>query len=338
MFGLLRGRYSSPIFAIKLGETAIRNCFRDQLSAIRKEGIEYMGDHPCVFTEIGIPYDMDNKHAYKTGDFSNQISALDANHFALEDSSANGYALWVYMVTVGEWGCDSYDLFTDMLQNNHQWGDLWNGEDLSIYSLDDALLSNSSIVRNGDQKLVNRSTVSIDKHSPAFSQSLSSDQTLVSPETLKKTLSTPTISSQRSQSAVDLSNAPGFRAAEAYVRPSPIATIGNVVSYGSDLQNVTFVLTLDCTSAATDAVPTEIFLPEYHFPRDKSEVTVSGGKWMISMDDTDGVIVQKLRWWHGEGSQDLTVKGVVRRSGVLLGKEEEEGYLQQCQQNKCTLM
>lgn len=338
MFGLLRGRYSSPLFAIKLGETAIRNCFRDQLSAIRKEGIEYMGNHPCVFTEIGIPYDMDNKNAYKTGDFSNQISAMDANHFALEGSSANGYALWVYMATVGERSCNPQDLFTDSLQNNHQWGDLWNGEDLSIYSLDDALLSNSSIVSNWDQKLVNSSTVSIDKSSPAFSQSLSSDQTLVSPETLKKTLSTPSISSQRSQSAINLSNKPGFRAAEAYVRPSPIATIGNVVSYGFDLQNVTFVLTLDCTSAATDAVSTEVFLPEYHFPRDRSEVTVSGGKWMISMDDTDSIMVQKLRWWHGEGTQNLTVKGVVRRSGVLLGKEEEEGYLQQCQQNKCTLM
>ena len=100
MFGILRGRYLSPAFAIKVGETAIRNCFRDQLSAIRKEGMDYMGEHPCVFTEIGIPYDMDEKYAYKTGDFSSQSSAMDANHFALEGCGANGYALWVYMATV----------------------------------------------------------------------------------------------------------------------------------------------------------------------------------------------------------------------------------------------
>ena len=100
VFGILRGKYLSPAFAIKVGETAIRNCFRDQLSAIRKEGMDYMGEHPCVFTEIGIPYDMDDKYAYKTGDFSSQSSAMDANHFALEGCGANGYSLWVYMATV----------------------------------------------------------------------------------------------------------------------------------------------------------------------------------------------------------------------------------------------
>lgn len=100
MFGLLRGKYYSPAFAIKVGEGAIRNCFRDQLSAIRKEGQDYMGVHPCVFTEIGIPYDMDDKHAYKTGDYTSQALAMDANHFALEGCGANGFTLWVYMTGV----------------------------------------------------------------------------------------------------------------------------------------------------------------------------------------------------------------------------------------------
>ena len=90
----------SPAFAIKVGETAIRNCFRDQLSAIRKEGMEYMGNRPCIFTEIGIPYDMDDKYAYKTGDYSSQSAAIDANHFALEGSGVNGFTWWVYMTTV----------------------------------------------------------------------------------------------------------------------------------------------------------------------------------------------------------------------------------------------
>lgn len=59
-----------------------------------------MGNHPCVFTEIGIPYDMDDKYAYKSGDYSSQSAAMDANHFALEGCGANGYALWVYTVMV----------------------------------------------------------------------------------------------------------------------------------------------------------------------------------------------------------------------------------------------
>lgn len=90
----------SPAFAVKIGETAIRNCFKDQLSAIRQEGLDYMGNHPCVLTEFGIPYDMDDKYAYKTGDYSSQSGAMDANHFAVENSSMAGYTLWLYMCEV----------------------------------------------------------------------------------------------------------------------------------------------------------------------------------------------------------------------------------------------
>ena len=100
VFGLLRGKYLSPAFAVKIGETAIRNCFRDQLTAIRKEGVENMGNHPCIFTEIGIPYDMDDQNAYRTGDYSSQSAAIDANHFALEGSGASGYTWWVYVANV----------------------------------------------------------------------------------------------------------------------------------------------------------------------------------------------------------------------------------------------
>lgn len=40
---MLRGRYLSPVFAIKIGETAIRNCFKGQLCAMRDEGIQNIG-------------------------------------------------------------------------------------------------------------------------------------------------------------------------------------------------------------------------------------------------------------------------------------------------------
>ena len=100
MLGIIRGRYLTPAFAIKIGETAIRNCIRDQLAAMRQEGLDYMGDHPCVFTEIGIPFDMDDKYAYKTGDYSSQLHAMDANCFGLEGSMTAGYSIWAYVATV----------------------------------------------------------------------------------------------------------------------------------------------------------------------------------------------------------------------------------------------
>lgn len=102
VIGVLRGKYWSPAFALKFGETAIRNCLRDQLRFLRKESYETMGTHPMIFTEIGIPYDMDDKYAYKTGNYDSQIRAMDANHYALEGSTANGYSLWNYTANVGD--------------------------------------------------------------------------------------------------------------------------------------------------------------------------------------------------------------------------------------------
>jgi hypothetical protein len=338
VFGLLRGRYISPAFAIKVGETAIRNCFRDQLSAIRKEGLDYMGNHPCVFTEIGIPYDMDDKYAYKTGDFSSQSGAMDANHFALEGCGANGFTLWVYMALVSiPLPPSSSSLATYTRQNNHEWGDLWNGEDLSIFSIDDTPLPVASNAYALASNLSLPARPFPDQTSPSYSSARASESlSPINPTTLKRTLSTPSISTVRSATPAELANTPGMRAAEAYVRPSPIATNGSLASHGFDLRTATFTVTLSCDAAAGEDSPTEMFLPEYHFPAAASEVEVSSGKWAISVDDVDGGLIQVLRWWHGAGEQKVTVRGVRHKLGGVA--DEEPGYLDQCQQSRCVAM
>ena len=98
--GVLRGRYWHPALAIKIGETAIRNSFKDQMAALRQEGLDFIGNHPCIMTEFGIPYDMDNQHAYKTGDYASQSAAMDANHYGIENSGLEGYTLWLYTAKV----------------------------------------------------------------------------------------------------------------------------------------------------------------------------------------------------------------------------------------------
>lgn len=218
---------------------------------------------------------------------------------------------------------------------------MWNGEDLSIFSLDDKVPPLFSYPQSTAGKSANTSVLSLDRTSPSFSQSRSAeDQSSISPSNLKNTLSTPSISSARSNTPADLGSKPGFRAAEAYVRPSPIATVGTVVSYGFDLRNTTFSMTLQCESATGEDAPTEIFLPEFHFPAEQSQVEVSGGKWTISVEVSGGGegLIQMLRWWHGVGEQKLKVKGVQRRQGMAVGREEEEGYLDQCQQSRCVAM
>ncbi|ROW15577.1 hypothetical protein VPNG_02107 [Cytospora leucostoma] len=331
VLGILRGRYLTPAFGIKIGETAIRNCFRDQLAAMRKEGLDYMGNHPCVLTEFGIPYDMDDKYAYKTGDYSSQSAAMDANHFAVEGSGMEGYALWVYVTN-----------------NGHQWGDQWNGEDLSIYSPDDEPLPVSAVPRSKGE-----SRSSSDAPPPRPSEDVA-----VTPTNIKRTLTNDAPSTSSSSNTANnngdssgmmhtsdpqlKSDTPGHRAAEAYVRPAPVAVAGDILHYTFDLKTCTFTLKLRTAKDASPDAPTELFLPEYHFPRDASVVEVSGGKWEIG-EGEEGDGIQRLRWWHGKDEQSIKITGQVRRYNAAAGGEDggEVGYYDQLNNslaNGCAVM
>ena len=41
--GYLRGKYLTPVQALRLGATAVRNCFRDQLKDMIQEGLDQIG-------------------------------------------------------------------------------------------------------------------------------------------------------------------------------------------------------------------------------------------------------------------------------------------------------
>lgn len=135
VLGVLRGRYSSPAFAIRIGRTAIRNCLRDQLKAIKQEGLDNMGQRPCLMSETGMPFDLDDKQAYKSGDYTSQEEALDALGYALEGSQIH-HTLWTY--------CSL---------NRHAHGDNWNGEDFSFYckgDQEDSSATDSSSISTSD--------------------------------------------------------------------------------------------------------------------------------------------------------------------------------------------
>ncbi|KAK3346806.1 glycoside hydrolase family 5 protein [Lasiosphaeria hispida] len=315
VLGVLRGRYWHPSFAIRIGETAIRNCFRDQHAAMRQEGLDYIGNHPCVMTEFGIPYDMDDQHAYKTGDYASQSAAMDANHYGVESAGLEGYTLWLYMT-----------------KNVHEKGDQWNGEDLSIFSLDDKLLPLSPIPKTPD---INQSTVSLLKVATTASSAPKrevGDDSSVTPANIKRALTNASITSESTSRQPELAASPGYRAAEAYVRPAPIETAGVITHYVFDLRTCQFSMTIQAPKVAAPDTPTVVFLPEYHFPKDPCTVEVSSGKWEISSDDDETALVQRLKWWHGEGEQSLKVTGLVRKYNVVEGVAgaEEGGYYEQC--------
>ncbi|RDA91289.1 hypothetical protein CP533_6322 [Ophiocordyceps camponoti-saundersi (nom. inval.)] len=296
--GILRGKYLHPAFAIKIGETAIRNCLREQLATLRQEGIDRTGNRPCILSEFGIPYDMDEKKAYKTGDYTRQSAALDANYYGVEGSQIEGHCLWLYCVS-----------------NNHERGDNWNGEDLSICSVDDKLPPQSPMASSGTNG------------------EGGGDSETVTPDNLHRALTNPSISTGPSSiKDPELTNAPGYRAAEAFIRPTPTVVAGDVISSGFDLRRCVFELRVRAAKPPADEAPTVVFLPEFHFPTERCEVTVSSGKWEISSTEDEGTRMQRLRWWHTEGDQHLTVRGLVRKLNTPQGSMEETGYLEQCQQ------
>lgn len=214
----------------------------------------------------------------------------------------------------------------DKDQNCHYWGDLWNGEDLSIYSVDDKAVP-AGPFSPADSR------ASLDKNSPTFSRAQSTDTLSINPSNLQKT-----ITAERMSSKKDDDDVRGLRAAEAFIRPTPVTVHGDISSYGFDLKNCTFKLALSAPSSTSEDFPTVCYLPEFHFPSGQTNVEVSGGKWTITSEETDGALQQTLRWWHAEGDQVMTVKGVVRKPGSALGTEEDEGYLQQCQKQTCAVM
>lgn len=214
----------------------------------------------------------------------------------------------------------------------HQWGDQWNGEDLSIYSLDDKALPTSPVPKS--------------KAGSLSSTSRPSEDVAVTPGNLKRTITnapaetTNKANNDKMRTTDPLLNTnPGYRASEAYVRPSPVAVAGNIKHYGFDLKTCTFTLSLYSPKQHSSDAPTVLFLPEIHFPRDGCVVEVSGGKWEIAEDDGD---VQQLKWWHGTGEQDIKIVGVVRKADGHGGSgEEEAGYYDQVSNwlgNGCSVM
>lgn len=101
-----------------IGEKKAQQSRIAQLARYQQWSRERMKNAPVLIGEIGIPFDMHNKSAYQTGDYSQQIAAYDALMSAL-DANLLSFTLWNYTPV-----------------NTNTRGDLWNDEDLSLFSRD----------------------------------------------------------------------------------------------------------------------------------------------------------------------------------------------------------
>lgn len=119
---------------ILLGPAAVHRNFAAQMRAIKQTGIEKMGGMPTLIGEFGIPFDMEHKRAYATGNYSQQEHALDTTYRALEANLLSG-TLWNYTA-----------------DNTNERGDKWNDEDLSLFSRDQQ--KNPADINSGGRALI----------------------------------------------------------------------------------------------------------------------------------------------------------------------------------------
>jgi hypothetical protein len=195
-----------------------------------------------LFGEIGIPFDMDGKNAYRTGNYQTQIEAMDANMTALEKDLLN-FTLWNY--------CSD---------NDHVWGDQWNGEDLSLWS------------------------------ASGVGSPLSPTMSPIQPS-----LQAPDSEREKERQELDR----GGRALIAFARPYALLTPGILKSQSFDLKQTVFTMQFQHEVSdkgwplEADASPIcEIYVPNVHY-RDGVDVYVSCGSYEWHKD------AQRLLWRCG---------------------------------------
>ncbi|ORY70465.1 glycoside hydrolase superfamily [Pseudomassariella vexata] len=121
--GLSRGMFI--LRGLYFGVQGLRKNYRAQLRNILHYGRASLSHVPVIIGEVGIPFDINDKTAFATGDYDIQRQLMNALIAAMEDNLL-GFTLWNYNP-----------------HNCVEWGDGWNKEDFSVTNGDE-------IVEHGD--------------------------------------------------------------------------------------------------------------------------------------------------------------------------------------------
>lgn len=294
--GIMRGRYLNPIFGLVLGEKSIRKSIRRQLKGMVKESHENVGYNlPVIFTETGMPFNMDNKKSYKDGDYYSQESANDAILSGLENEQFN-FTYWCYNP-----------------DNCHNWGDLWNLEDFSIWSNDDvdnlALESattyndwlHKNVVHYGSFTPQTGNSNDANDSDSNTNISMRSDRSYhdnnsMTHKLLKDSSQHNLIEYENNQDSPFLDLSDGIRAINAIFRPVPYLVNGYIKHCEFDIATKSFHLKVHSETPKLESLPDVIILPRHHYKRGAYKINVSDGSFKVKSNS----IIQWIEWDHNE--------------------------------------
>ncbi|KAH0830099.1 glycoside hydrolase family 5 protein [Lanmaoa asiatica] len=326
--GVIRGKYSNPIFAGRFGESAIRASIQSQLGVLKSDGVQLGVDapgprqYPTMIGEIGTPIDMDDKKAYDPtrkgyGDYSTQERALDASLNAADGPNALSYTVWTY--------CPD---------NSHMWGDGWNNEDLSLWSEDDVQEAGHYAGAAGSlasARMSSASLVTLPVPSSPYASATSSytSKSGPLPELLRFLRD-------------------GARAIRAFCRPYPVKVVGTPVDIQFDIGKASLKVKVRVTPADApqrvtaiegksegleSALPTEIFIPLVHFASEacvEQSVVVRKYEQQAESEDDEGD-VEVVKGGCGWGSTDtlsLTSEETIQTDGYAVRVQVSEGRVE----------
>ncbi|CAL9729131.1 ergosteryl-beta-glucosidase [Monosporozyma unispora] len=261
---IMRG--NSPILSLIFGEDNIRRSIRSQLLEMKREVKSHVGIQVAlIFSEIGMPFDMNNKKSYyeeNSKSYSSQLKAMDAVMYALEGNNLS-FSLWCY--------CH---------RNSHEWGDDWNNEDFSIWSPDDLDL-NKGVQESINYKNVSSSFIKVNAEENKSIKELG----FVCDST-------------------DEINYDGIRCLASLLRPFPMRLDGKFIKSKFHAHSEHYFLALKGRGPRKDGPPhatSYIFLPQYHFPLDKIHIKCSSGtftyysRYQVLQWDHDSIGFQYIK-------------------------------------------
>ena len=124
---MIKANYDIITNKVVLGKKNVQEMFIQQLSNIKSIAQAIHGGIPTLIGEFGLLYDLNKKEAYQK--FRKEPETAWEKHIKLLAMYYN--ALDTNLLHSTQWNYTA--------DNNNEWGDLWNMEDLSIFSRDQQL-------------------------------------------------------------------------------------------------------------------------------------------------------------------------------------------------------
>ncbi|MCK4480814.1 MAG: cellulase family glycosylhydrolase [Candidatus Lokiarchaeota archaeon] len=124
---MIKANFNTYTNKVVIGKKIVREMFINQLSIIKNISSLIHGGIPTLIGEFGLPFNLNNGEAYQK--FKTEPDIAWKNHIKLLTMYYD--ALDANLLHSTQWNYTA--------DNTNEWGDLWNLEDLSIFSRDQQL-------------------------------------------------------------------------------------------------------------------------------------------------------------------------------------------------------